>query len=172
MRAIITKEEIPPTEDIMEEQYWLGWLAGIIDGEGGLGIAKHNHPAPRSRNPSYTAYLYIDSTSKELIETVKRIIGGGKVYLVKRKNLGMLEGKVKNPKPVYRYYTRSHNLLRKILPKLRLVVKEKQRQLILKMLSLMYYHGPSTNPNLEELEKIYQEVKSCSSKSWNRNTGN
>lgn len=55
----------------MENLDWIAWAAGIIEGEGCLGLYQDN------RRPStYTVKIQVESTDKFVVDKVQEIFGG------------------------------------------------------------------------------------------------
>lgn len=88
------------------------WLAGIIDGEGCIGIYKKN--IARSRNPSYCLQMVVTMTCRR---TVKRILDLSQTGSFKRapaKRCGL-----PNAKPIYTWQCSANSalsLLKQICP--------------------------------------------------------
>ena len=107
--------------------YHLGYIAGIIDGEGTFHIRKRINPAAKKtyiRGYGWEYYVTISSTDFSLLESLRF-----PVNIIKLKVYG-------NRKPAYRiniYPT----ILKHLLPKLSLIVKEKHRKLFLEILDIM-----------------------------------
>ncbi len=133
--------------------YWLGWLAGIIDGEGTLECNKAK--SKKQRRGFYWRFrCRISNTKMEMFRILDKILGDN-FYISKAK---------KRKGCIIVYTARlNHQLLRQLLPKLSLVIKEKQRILLIEGLKLMEEHwGTKTmsyTPNDERLEEIYYSLK-------------
>jgi len=115
------------------------YLAGIIDGEGYLGIRKRKNPGIH-----YVASLCITTTSIELANFLKDIVGG---YCCVTPREG-------NRKIQYHWHFENHSKLRDLLPKIKsyLLIKNKNCQNLLNFLSI-----EGRNPQLRE--KFCQKAK-------------
>ena len=129
----------------------LGWIEGIIDGEGCLGL--YSSPLrPSKKNPKHTRrwlpLLTITNTNLAIINRAKRIIGYGSVHYRKPVH--------ERDKPFY-HYAIGANGLRYLLPQLSLTAKEKQRLLLLSALELVQshdrFHGTPNDQHLSVLEQ-------------------
>lgn len=116
-----------------------GYLAGLIDGEGWVGIQRNT--SKKSGNYNYVAKIIIGNTNKKII-AVKEEIGHGYIHLRKSKN-----PKHKN---VF-IWVLSSNAIRAILPLVLpyLRIKSNQAELLMSYLSL------ATQANLPEKKKEY-----------------
>ena len=134
-----------------------GWLEGIIDSDGSLCLSKHRRSNTK-RGYTWDLVLQIDSINKEFLEKIKEVIGEG---AIRRR------AKPKNPTWTRGWcYYMTANGLRRLLPKIRLIVKEKQRTLLLEALSLTMRNmrGGSENKNDARLNAIYLEMQSLNYK--------
>lgn len=127
--------------------YDLGWLAGTIDGEGSLSVTKRHRPG---RAPTYEPVLQICSTDLETVERVQALVGSGSICVNPGNGL--------NVKTLYCYSVTS-NGLRHILPKLKLVTKERQRVLVLKALGLLKNGRWRSKDRFTELESIWNALR-------------
>ncbi len=145
--------------------YDKGWLAGIIDGEGSLGLMKEKRPRCKA-NCTYKPRLTIGNTDIKLLIKVRKMIGGA---LIKHNHRFRED---KNQKPFWNLDISANNL-RFALPQLKLISKEKQRILLLEALHILKRHVARNNPrNAEEidrLEKIYQKIRKLNGRVWNKN---
>jgi hypothetical protein len=129
----------------------VGYLAGIIDGEGTIGIFKSN------RSKHHHVEISVGNTDRGIIEYVQRIIGGN-IY----------ESRTKNPrhrsssKPFFSVKLNGlrnvQNALEKILPYLKSKDKKRKAQLILKYCNIRLSHYQNT-PLTEEEQKILKEYE-------------
>jgi hypothetical protein len=108
------------------------WLSGIIDGEGCLSIRFDKQRT--SSNPAVKVEITIANTSLKFLEIIRDIIGFGSIN--KRT---FYANENKKPSWVYRMPT---GTVRKVLPKLFLIVKEEQKKVLLETLSLIGNKGP------------------------------
>ncbi|TGY41189.1 hypothetical protein E5347_13550 [Clostridium sartagoforme] len=124
------------------------YIAGIIDGEGSVmlqKIHKNEHPSP---------CISIASTTLELLEWIKKVVGKGTITKKKNYNLEI-------HKDCYSYVLRRNyaiSLLIDIEPYLVIDVKRKRTELILKKYkSLTPRNGRYTEEMLVEKEEFYNE---------------
>lgn len=128
----------------------MGYFAGIVDGEGtlGLGADKRN-----GKIRGYAPYLAIPNTSKEILEKVVEIAGTGKIRTRKE-----AEGNHKKQHVV----TFKSNALRKILPLIKdMLCKKKQAELLLEALDLNERSNIKYKDSnrFQRLSEIYDEMK-------------
>jgi hypothetical protein len=93
------------------------YLAGIIDGEGSIGIRKHIYKTGKHNNPGFAVYLEIRMTDKDSLLHITSVFGG---------NLSM-KGKTKKGRTIFDYKVygnKAVDLLKITFPYL----KAKQRQ--------------------------------------------
>jgi hypothetical protein len=148
-------------------EYELGYLAGMIDGEGTFGIRRKYNPAirkDRKRGYSWEYYVAITNTDYSVIIYLKELLGGGCIS-----KPTLREGQ----KQTWRinFYPK---ILREVLPKLKLIIKEEHRLLFLVVLQIMKkrtnskirdkrtnrFIGTITTEEDENiLNKIYEQIK-------------
>lgn len=106
-----------------------GWLSGLIDGEGTLYFSKTIKANSRGFHV-YLTKLQIVNSNRELLEEVKKVIGVGWIgehpYIDKKGNR----------KPIYRYEAGA-NVMRWLLPQVNLIVKRRQKEIVLEALNLL-----------------------------------
>ena len=130
----------------MLTEYVRGWLSALIDGEGSLTLACHR--ARGSNMGWWRPLLDIGNTNLDLLKTAQRLIGAG--------NISYHRGKL-NHKDWYLLEVTSGGL-RVVLPQLGLIVKEKQRLLLIEALKLLENkHGRDRRD--ERLSEIWTEMK-------------
>lgn len=127
-------------------KYDAGFIAGCIDSDGFLGFYKGKQRNPQ--NIKWVVTVGITNNDFKLIATLKEIIGVGCIH----------REKITKNAPVFRL-TLSSRMLRGLLPQIKLIRKEKQRQLLLEALDLLQWHTKDHTPNHERLEEIRQEMK-------------
>ena len=124
------------------------YIAGIIDGEGSIMLQKIH------RNEYPSPCISIASTTLELLEWVKQVVGKGTITKKKNYNLEI-------HKDCYSYVLRRNDaisLLIDIEPYLVIDVKRKRNELILKKYkSLTPRNGRYTEEMLVEKEEFYNE---------------
>jgi len=100
------------------------YLAGIIDGEGCLGISKNSTKKQRQKNPKYQSEVCVVNTNHALMDWLQNKIGG---LVNARKNY-----QEETWKTAYRWRIKEgqhSTLLKSILPYL--IIKKKQAELII-----------------------------------------
>ncbi len=131
----------------------LGWLEGIIDGEGSIYFGKSRAAGiTASRGFAWQARLSVDSTDESIVTRVKKIIGEGAVfsYLPHKSSLGK--------KRQYKFMLANAGI-RRLFPKLRLTAKERRRQLVLEAVNLLARHRRGRTPHDARLEQIWGEMR-------------
>jgi len=142
-----------------------GWLEGIIDGEGYLAFLLNKNK--KSKNGYvWVIYLSVTNTNLKICEKVLQIFSheGYKGGNITNKNM-------KNPKHKKAYCFMSRQFaLEKILSQIKLVSKERQRELVLKGLEMLkefrngeHWMARDGNGRPKEIEnemlKMYEEMK-------------
>lgn len=108
-------------------QWERGWISGLVDGEGTIYFGKTSKPSSRGFH-LYLVKLKVSNTCRELLEKVCDVIGTGWI--------GKNVDKRNNRKTVYVFEVGS-NVMRWLLPQLNLVVKKRQKELVLRALDLL-----------------------------------
>jgi len=131
----------------------IGWLEGMIDGEGSLSISK-NKTKECKRGFSYRPRLSFGQSDNFSIPEIIRIV----FKLTNLENVG------KNTRTYEKWKTQNRiwfesNILRKLLPQLKLIIKEKQRLLMIEFLDLISKNKKGFTINDDRLEEIYLEMK-------------
>ena len=106
----------------------LAYIAGIIDGEGHLGISKNTTKRQRQRNPKYQSEICVINTDKRLMDWLESKMGG----LINARNMNGKNVKKDIWKISYRWRIQESlhpELLNLILPYL--VIKKRQAELII-----------------------------------------
>lgn len=139
------------------DEWWLGYLSGIIDGEGSLDCHKAKTKKQR-RGFYYRFRTRIGNTNKALVNAINKAIPTAYTKLEER-----------DDKHKDKYEIRlSHQLSKQLLPKLTLIAKPKQKKLLLEGIKLLEEHwGNATRghtPNDPRLEEIYLEMKELNRK--------
>ncbi len=131
----------------------LGWLEGIIDGEGCLSLYK-------TSKGHWVPYLSITNTDQRILQKAKMILRGAGVV----SGTSATHHADKTWKPMFQMKVCS-NGLRVLLPKLKLVAKERQRLLLIRALGVLRYWGTgSHDAEYIELEKIYLSIRALNRK--------
>lgn len=129
------------------EEYMKGYLdgysAGMIDGEGSIGLYRYKH----SLNKSWFTKLGISNDCHESLELLKDVFGGGSISGSN--------------------YDMPPNIIRRVLPKLILIVKARHKPLILEALEILKVRTWRREGE-ERLEEISAELKSLNGKKGNR----
>jgi hypothetical protein len=124
-----------------------GWIEALIDGEGSLSLLKEKR-AHFKAGYSYKPRLNISNNNLQMLEKARVLIGAG--CIMKKKRLKQLDV--------------SANGLRFLLPKIHLIIKEKQRKLLLCALRILALHRGRSNPRLDseisQLENLHIEIHS------------
>ena len=131
-----------------------GYLAGIIDGEGCIRLARK-----RKTIISYTAYLIVTNCNLELLESLKTTTGLGLIYKVKNSS---------NPNwnPCHRWQVvskQARELLEMLLPYLRLKKEIARLVLSAPIISQGWKRWKMKNYPIEEIklkqEEIFEQIK-------------
>lgn len=110
----------------------LGYISGIIDGEGFVGFTNYKRPGRPSNNNNIQIRpeISISNTNKGLMEYVVKIIenitGNNHNYYTKKE--------VPGNKPIHELKIRNKDSLLKIIRSINLVAKRKQSELVLEFL--------------------------------------
>ena len=118
-------EPTPSEEMSLEDNSQWAWLAGIVDGEGSLGIYEEKDPR---KGPEYShprATLQIVNTHQPTIQRCRDIIGDG--------DMRQVEDGDANHKPLHRLQVRRQETLERILPHMIpcLITKKAHAELVL-----------------------------------------
>ena|SRR3990167_3923767 len=133
----------------------LGWLEGIIDGEGCLMLGRCHRVRGKTGKKyiSWLPILTITNTDMRIIERAKEIIGCGSIVAHPMSS--------PNWKQAYRL-TINSNGLRRLLPMLELVGKQGQRNLLLEALrSIGKGRNHTDHP---KVQRIYIEIRKLNKK--------
>jgi len=129
------------------EETELGWLAGIIDGEGSLMLHKGKDRRTK-RGFNWTLRLQVVNKDLKIINKVKKLCGDGGSIHTRPHNL--------------QAFCANSNVIRYILPQILdiLVSKHRQAELTLEALKLLQ-EATTVNARLHDvrLEEIYWEMK-------------
>ena len=142
--------------DIMPTERELGWLEGIIDGEGCLNFRRVpvTSPSQSGRYKSdhtWSGTLYVGNTDLRILKRAKAIAGGGSIRSMPRQN--------PNAKPCWAWRVHATHL-RSLLPTIKLTGKERQRILLLEALALLLEHrGRSGQRHDSRLHEIWDEMR-------------
>jgi hypothetical protein len=128
------------------EEYWLGYLAGMIDGEGTVILAKT--VGKNTKTVRYTPIVVIYNNCLEVLKFLREITGGAI-----RKCHGH----------TFKLTVQQRKLL-PILKKLQLIIKKRQLELLLEAYNyfdIKHKWGIKGRPFWAEnkLEQIYQQIK-------------
>jgi len=136
-------------------QYEKGFLEGLIDGEGSISLAKtktkQNTKWRTNRGFQWQPRMEIGNTNKQLLEKAQKIIREGVITKSGKTKKGVIFWK----------YTASSNVLRRILPQLQLIVKERQKLYLLKALKILKMGNmPRDMDSYDgELEQIWTQIR-------------
>ena len=140
--------------------YEKGFVEASLDAEGTVALYRnHNKHWDCERGFHWIPHVSIVNTNLEFLRKIKEICGGGRLYLKARRNL------LRNQKALY-IYEMNRGVMKCLLPQLSLVIKEKQRQLLIEALNLIIHGGNSSEHirqiqllNDKRLEEIYIEMR-------------
>lgn len=130
--------------------YERGWLEALIDGEGSLSLFSDRRPHQKL-GCSFKPTLAIGSNDRPLVERARTIINAGSI----RPNRAAARMNV------LWQYTLQSNGLRWLLPQLSLLLKERQRVLLLEALDLLaarnggqglWHRDPNSGARLLEIK--------------------
>lgn len=121
-----------------------GWLEMAIDGEGCLGVYKYPY------RKGFTVLGMISNTDMNILNYAQSIVGGRIAY--------QRPGNSRHKTGHCLFWT--PNLLREILPQIRLIAKERQRLLVLRALELTKNIGSRwSDCRREELLRIVHDMR-------------
>ena len=106
--------------------YNQGWIEAMIDGEGNLSLFREQRPKTEL-GFSFKPTLSIGSNDKILLDRVFEIIDEGSIR----------SHKAAPKKHTHWQYSLHSNGLRRLLPKISLIIKEKQRRLLIEALDIL-----------------------------------
>jgi len=126
----------------------------MIDGEGQISLHKLKRKNIK-RGFEWRPYVEVAATCSDILDPLQDFLGDGHPYTRKGKG---------NRKTLYAYRMNRSDM-RRILPGLSLVIKERQRVLLIEALSILFGSGTKlTLKDEERLEEIYQEIKKLNKK--------
>lgn len=124
-----------------------GWIAGMIDGEGWLSLIKEKR-LHFTAKCTYKPTLGVSNKNIGIINKAKQLLGSQTNHWVNGNGVYMV--------------AISSNLLRIILPQLKLIGKRKQQILLLEALDILSNHkgrgNCRTEKEIAQLENIYQQM--------------
>ena len=131
-------------------EYEKGFLEALIDGEGFFLLIKGKR--------GVTALAGIGNTCLALLEKARSVIGGGRIGTDYKK-------RQQNSRTCYTLVL-SSNILRWLLPQLKLVAKEEQRKVMIRALEVLEkrrgararWHGSGTSKEIEKLVAKMREL--------------
>lgn len=137
------------------------YLAGILDGEGNLGIKR----GKGARFPLYQIIVRVGMCDTKVVKRLHEGFGGGyAVYPTKKAN----------HRPAHYWYTTNHVLIKSLLVRLlpHLIVKKKQAKILLKFIDVManwkrkmgYSNPPLTKSEVKKREVLFQQAKELNRK--------
>lgn len=135
--------------------YERGWLEALIDGEGSLSLTYGKQKT--SPRPRIDIRIDISNVCLPLLEKAKAIFGEG--------NISEFEPKDNIRKKVYRFSVRT-NAIRNILPQLDLIVKKRQKELLLEAASLIGKGGKGSRKGFQggKMRPLWKDEKFASIK--------
>jgi len=158
--AMIRKPRYKP-ENIQLSEYELGFIAGLIEADGCLSLTRQKCEAPVAKY-WFKPVMMIANSSLPLIEWVKNHLGG---FIYTQKNYTKSHH-IRRRKPLYQFFA-SSNVLRGLLPKIKLIRKERQRLLLIEALSILEecqkqiarWHPQKYQEHQKRLDEIAQEIR-------------
>lgn len=135
---------------MISDRRCVGWLEGIIDGEGCLMLNRIK--TPRCNDFNYRPVLTIGSCDKCIVDRVLEIVGEGSIrkssHLTSRQRIVFV-------------YTLNANGLRRLLPRLQLTLKDSQRCLLIEALPLVSrgHNQFSKRSRFIRLRQIYEKMR-------------
>lgn len=136
--------------------YELGYIAGIIDGDGSLQMSKSKTRG--QKRYTYHVRCTIANGDKSVLEYLQYICGGGCLFMTRQeleKPVGRY-GFIRH-KPQYRL-TFAKYILENLLPKLILIIRRKHQELLLGAMYMMRGQ-PLSDSERGRMEEIFQELK-------------
>lgn len=141
------------------EAVLIGYLAGIVDGEGSFSIAvSRNHPARKT--PAYYHKVTMGMVYKEIVELFQTRYGGN-----------IREERVQNRKTIFRYVLQNRESIERLLDELTpYLIEKKERAELLKEF-VQHAKGykrvrgeggrvlPTSEEELAKREDFYQKMK-------------
>ena len=132
------------------------WLAGFIDGEGYIGITfqRKKQTSTSSASPLYHPFLIIVNTNKDVLLYIKQLIGGGKLYILRKKNSH-------NNKKCYQFKLTKMDRLLRLLEEIDpyLKIKNKQCEFLIAFLKRRMYIKPITGRGSRGITSFTDEDK-------------
>lgn len=162
------KQWLSPERQRCKEDIELGWMAGMIDGDGTISLHKdrpRRPTRPSKRGFKWRPILGVDNTSKEALEHFAEVTGMGNITPVKSR-----EATCKDKYRLFFQRDDIEELLRKIKDHL---VKKPQAELLLEALELIREYEsrgnrePITRARDKRLEAIYWELKLLNARGMN-----
>ena len=136
-------------------EYDKGWIESFIEAKGSLSLITEERPHYQD-GITWKPMMHIANTSLELMKNVQRILGGK-----------ILTRRIREDWQIIHYLQYYSNSLRIILPKLKLLSKEKQRVLLIEALEILSKRsGSKTSPQLgsSRLVEILYEIRKLNKK--------
>ena len=137
--------------------YDLGWLSALIDGEGCICLLKEKRLNQKA-GCQYKPRLSIGNKNLNLLRKAQSLMGEAII------------GPGKND--VYELQVSANNM-RRVLPVIKLIVKEGQRNLIIHALNLLKKRhrgrgNPMTQKEIDIFEAIYMNIRALNGKVWSK----
>lgn len=142
------KKRLPP---LVLNDYERGWVSGLIDGEGDIGLEKCKQPnrTGLGRGFAWVPRVGVSNTHRELLERLQTLLGG---------SISLCRARRPNQRDWYRLRM-SNRVAECVLNAITLVIKERQRVLLLEACKKTAEHARYSTPNDARLEQIYLELK-------------
>jgi hypothetical protein len=128
-----------------------------IDCEGTIGMYNKTPSWSKRKNYGYNTQLNVTNTDTRFLELLKDITGIGIISAA-----GESDGISKKR---WKWVLRVDEQ-RELLPKIKLMIKEEQRVLVLVALNLLSEHHNNYTPNMVRLEQIYADLRRLNRKGF------
>lgn len=145
MTEYITRRTLLNRSKVEWTDYTKGWIEATIDCEGSLLLIKEVRPHFRD-GCTYKPKVSIGNNCVPLLEYAKQIVGFGNIQPPTKS------------RSTYQFECYS-KALRKLLPKITLIVKEKQRLLLLEALAILEKRRRGRYYGSKRLSEIYIEIR-------------
>jgi len=127
-------------------EYERGWLAGILDSDGHLYFGR-----PKSKKyKNWRISVEVSNINLQFLEKIREVIGSGSIHPYYSRKKEWL--------PAYNYKLMARDGIEKLLSQLTLIVKEKQRKLLLEAIQILEGEKTETNKRLFEINEEFRQL--------------